>query len=86
MADPTEDHLRGRLSQCTIAGTEVFLSAVAHNIDIGIDWHIVMIGTLALIGILLLLLQLFNNNNNNKRPLTPKSMPPAGDEHAKLKT
>ena len=26
-----------------------------------------------------------NNNNNNKRPLTPKSMPPAGDEHAKLK-
>ena len=21
------------------------------------------------------------NNNNNKRPLTPKSMPPAGDEH-----
>ena len=22
----------------------------------------------------------------NKRPLTPKSMPPAGDEHAKLKT
>ena len=22
-----------------------------------------------------------NNNNNNKRPLTPKSMPPAGDEH-----
>ena len=29
---------------------------------------------------------LSNNNNNNKRPLTPKSMPPAGDEHAKLKT
>ena len=28
----------------------------------------------------------FNNNNNNKRPLTPKSMPPACDEHAKLKT
>ena len=28
----------------------------------------------------------YNNNNNNKRPLTPKSMPPAGDEHAKLKT
>ena len=27
-----------------------------------------------------------NNNNNNKRPLTPKSMPPVGDEHAKLKT
>ena len=26
------------------------------------------------------------NNYNNKRPLTPKSMPPAGDEHAKLKT
>ena len=26
------------------------------------------------------------DNNNNKRPLTPKSMPPAGDEHAKLKT
>ena len=26
------------------------------------------------------------NNNNNKRPLTPKSMPPAGDEHAQLKT
>ena len=26
------------------------------------------------------------NKNNNKRPLTPKSMPPAGDEHAKLKT
>ena len=25
-------------------------------------------------------------NNNNKRPLTPKSMPPAGDEHAKLRT
>ena len=24
--------------------------------------------------------------NNNKRPLTPKSMPPAGDEHAKPKT
>ena len=24
--------------------------------------------------------------NNNKRPLTPKSMPPASDEHAKLKT
>ena len=27
-----------------------------------------------------------NNNNNNKRPLTLKSMLPAGDEHAKLKT
>ena len=27
-----------------------------------------------------------NNNNNNKRPLTPKSMPPADDEHEKLKT
>ena len=27
-----------------------------------------------------------NNTTNNKRPLTPKSMPPAGDEHAKLKT
>ena len=29
---------------------------------------------------------LLNNNNKkkNKRPLTPKSMPPAGDEHAKL--
>ena len=27
-----------------------------------------------------------DNNNNNKRSLTPKSMPPAGDEHAKLKT
>ena len=27
-----------------------------------------------------------SNNNNNKRPLTPKSRPPAGDEHAKLKT
>ena len=26
-----------------------------------------------------------DDNNNNKRPLTPKSMPPAGDEHAKLK-
>ena len=26
------------------------------------------------------------NINNNKRPLTPKSMPPAGDEHTKLKT
>ena len=26
------------------------------------------------------------NNNHNKRPLTPKSMPPAGDEYAKLKT
>ena len=26
------------------------------------------------------------NNNHNKRPLTPKSMPPTGDEHAKLKT
>ena len=26
------------------------------------------------------------SNNNNKRPLTPKSMPPAGDEHAQLKT
>ena len=25
------------------------------------------------------------NNNNNKRPLTPKSMPPTGDKHAKLK-
>ena len=24
--------------------------------------------------------------NNNKRPLTPKSMPPTGDEHVKLKT
>ena len=24
------------------------------------------------------------SNSNNKRPLTPKSMPPAGDEHAKL--
>ena len=31
-------------------------------------------------------LQPLYNNNNNKRPLTPKSMPPAGDEHAKLKT
>ena len=29
---------------------------------------------------------LSDNNNNNKRPLTPKSMPPAGDEHTKLKT
>ena len=27
-----------------------------------------------------------NRVDNNKRPLTPKSMPPAGDEHAKLKT
>ena len=27
-----------------------------------------------------------NSNNNNKRPLTPKSMPPAGDEHTKIKT
>ena len=27
-----------------------------------------------------------HNHNNNKRPLTPKSMPPTGDEHAKLKT
>ena len=26
------------------------------------------------------------HNNNNKRPLTPKSMPPAGAEHAKFKT
>ena len=26
------------------------------------------------------------NNNDNKRPLTPKSMPPAGDEHTKLET
>ena len=26
------------------------------------------------------------NDNKKKRPLTPKSMPPAGDEHAKLKT
>ena len=25
-----------------------------------------------------------SNNNNNKRPLTPKSMPPAGDEHQPL--
>ena len=25
-------------------------------------------------------------NNNNKRPFTPKSMAPTGDEHAKLKT
>ena len=25
-------------------------------------------------------------NNNNKWPLTPKSMTPTGDEHAKLKT
>ena len=24
-------------------------------------------------------------NNNNTRPLTPKSMPPTNDEHAKLK-
>ena len=24
-------------------------------------------------------------NNNNKRPLTPKSMPPTSDKHAKLK-
>ena len=31
----------------------------------------------------IIVLQLLNNNNN-KRPLTPKSMPPAGDEHAKL--
>ena len=23
-----------------------------------------------------------DNNKNNKRPLTSKSMPPAGDEHA----
>ena len=30
--------------------------------------------------------KVYNNNNINKRPLTPKSMPPAGDEHAKLKT
>ena len=27
-----------------------------------------------------------SNNNINKRPLIPKSMPPTGDEHAKLKT
>ena len=27
-----------------------------------------------------------NKKKNSKRPLTPKSMPPAGDEHAKLKT
>ena len=26
------------------------------------------------------------NNKNNKRPLTPESMPPTGDEHAELKT
>ena len=26
------------------------------------------------------------NKNKKKRPLTPKSMPPAGDEHANLKT
>ena len=26
------------------------------------------------------------NNNTNKRSLTPKSMPPTRDEHAKLKT
>ena len=26
------------------------------------------------------------NTSNNKRPLTPKCMPPTGDEHAKLKT
>ena len=25
-------------------------------------------------------------NDTNKRPLTPKSMPPTGGEHAKLKT
>ena len=31
-------------------------------------------------------LDTFTYNNNNKSPLTPKSMPPAGDEHAKLKT
>ena len=24
--------------------------------------------------------------NDNKRPLTPKSMPPTGDEHTKLKS
>ena len=29
--------------------------------------------------------KLFNNNNNNKRPLAPKSMPPTGDKHAKLR-
>ena len=28
----------------------------------------------------------YTTTNNHKRPLTPKSMPPAGDEHAKLKT
>ena len=28
----------------------------------------------------------YSNNTNNKRPLTPKSMPPTGDELAKLKT
>ena len=27
-----------------------------------------------------------DNNDDNKRPLTQKSMPPAGDEHARLKT
>ena len=32
------------------------------------------------------LLLIVDSNNKNKRPLTPKSMPPAGDEHAKLKT
>ena len=26
------------------------------------------------------------HDHNNKRPLTPKSMSPTGDEHAKLKT
>ena len=25
------------------------------------------------------------NNNNNNKPLTPKSMPPTGDEHANSK-
>ena len=28
-------------------------------------------------------IRVYLDNNNNKRPLTPKSMPPAGDEHAK---
>ena len=34
----------------------------------------------------MLYLDFLYNNTNDKRPLSPKSMPPAGDEHAKLKT
>ena len=57
----------------------------------GNDWHstqavaISAAVAVAKISVIIIIIIRISNNNTNKRPLTPKSMPPAGDEHAKLK-